>query len=333
MTNCTAITASGDACTRPTSDRLCPHHLDELLRALRKVAGDPIADRREADRTADKRLRHDLERSQLIATARAATDADEQRRILRGALGRRVQQRPEAHGQGLWQDLQDAVAGRVQLGSGTPTATPATEVRIPVNLSASDLAHALDNTVSTWFRDVVGGEIDGITTTVAAADWLAQHPALLRSHPAADELHDEITAIVAEVARRIDTSPDRLYLGICGAWVGDDEHEYDVHQCGATLHAWPGQPVATCRTCRTRYDVAERRDWMLGAAEEQLLTAVDCARALSGLGEHVSVNTIRSWAARDGRLTQREPADDDPRRRPRYRLGDVLDLALAREVA
>lgn len=273
MTNCTV-----EDCPRPTSDRLCAHHLGLLVTALRAVATGP----------------EDVKGVPL---------------------------------QGLYADLQDVVCGRVSLGSGASVASTATEAPLPYTPSASDLASVLDNTLATWLRDVAGDYVRGVTTTVAAAAWLAEHPVDLATHPAADELYDEIIAVVREVERQVDRRPDRVYLGTCGAWVGEDRHEFDVDQCPAQLYARPGAAVAICRTCGTRYDVAERRAWMLGSAEDALLTAVDCARALSGLGDAVSVNTIRQWKHR-GRLVAHGHDGD----RPLYRLGDIIDLLAAREV-
>lgn len=281
MTHCTI-----DACTRPTSDRLCAHHLAELVAALRSVATGP----------------------------------DDVKGLPSG---------------GLWADLQDVVCGRVSLGDGSSVASTETEARLPYNASASDLAGVMDNTIGTWCR-VVAEDNPHLhchaSTTEQAAAWLANVPTALATHEAARDMHDEITAIVGAVERMVDRRADRAYLGTCGEWIDDGDGEFDCHQCNGQLYARPNAPTVTCRVCGTRFDVANRRAWMLTAAEDQLLTAPDLARALCGL--HVTTRpqdslyaSIRQWKAR-GRLAPHSRIDG----RDVYRVGDVLDL-LSREVA
>jgi hypothetical protein len=226
---------------------------------------------------------------------------------------------------GLWDDLQDVVCGRVVLRSGASVASNETEARLPYNASASDLAHALDNTIITW-HNVIAEDNPHLrrtaTTTEQAAAWLANVPTALATHEAARDMHDEITAIVGAVERMVDRRADRAYLGTCGEWIDDGDGEFDCHQCNGQLYARPNAPTVTCRVCGTRFDVANRRAWMLTDAEDQLLTAIDCARALAGLGNAVSVDTIRTWSHR-GRIA---PHGHTTAGRPLYRVGDVLDL-------
>ncbi|MBB3664475.1 rhamnose utilization protein RhaD (predicted bifunctional aldolase and dehydrogenase) [Prauserella sediminis] len=56
-----------------------------------------------------------------------------------------------------------------------------------------------------------------------AARWLAARETTLATHPAADEMHDEITHIAARVRTAIDRPPERRYLG---AWDGDGADEF-----------------------------------------------------------------------------------------------------------
>ncbi len=93
--------------------------------------------------------------------------------------------------------------------------------------------------------------------------------------------------------------------------------------CGTDLYAMPGDTQVTCPACGARYDVAERRAWLLDAAEDRLATTTEIARAITTLaGQDLTTERLRQWAAR-GRLTVRARTPDD---RPLYRVGDVLSL-------
>jgi hypothetical protein len=84
-----------------------------------------------------------------------------------------------------------------------------------------------------------------------------------------------------------------------------------------------------CRDCRTVYDVAERREWLLHSAEDVLATAPVISRALTRMGSEVMPDRIRQWASVSGggrRLVRR---GRDRSGVPLYRLGDVMDLLAA----
>lgn len=183
-----------------------------------------------------------------------------------------------------------------------------------------------------------------------ASHWLARHLGdLVRLDTAAQAL-DEITHVVGRTRHVIDRAPARWYVGGCD-------------RCGTAMYARPGMAETVCpdRGCitviepawcsaheepgewcdsrcviteavveRTRYDVAARRDWMLAAAEDYLATAPEAVTACKLLAEvDLNVNTLRQAArSRDGKRVPEIATDTThPDGRPRYRLGDVLDLA------
>jgi hypothetical protein len=97
--------------------------------------------------------------------------------------------------------------------------------------------------------------------------------------------------------------------------------------CGADDRGWPTATVITCRACGHQHGAAERREWLLRAAEDRLATAGEISQAVPALyGHDIRIGTIRVWAHR-GRIAARLPHPDDPLKRPRYRVGDVLDIA------
>ncbi|MCI2424112.1 hypothetical protein MOQ72_42625 [Saccharopolyspora sp. K220] len=213
-----------------------------------------------------------------------------------------------------------------------------TEEPLPFNTSASEIRDDLRNVLSTWVRDlweiygprrqVPTGEVAADGTPVVAAEldsldladelpdmaaWLRRHPSWIAPHQAAGELVDEILDAIGRARRAIDLPPELVYCGPCPV-------------CGTDLYARPDRGTVVCRGCEERHEVTERREVLLDLARDQLATAAEIARALPGLlGRELSANTVRTWAP-TGRLAKRAP---DAQGRPRYRVGDVIDLALS----
>ncbi|MEV6226861.1 hypothetical protein AB0L88_03070 [Saccharopolyspora shandongensis] len=212
---------------------------------------------------------------------------------------------------------------------------------LPYHDAASEVRRDLHATLATWTRDlwetngprreVPTGETapDGTPQTVAVlepldladtlpeiAAWLLRHPSWIAWHPAAGELIDELLDAIARAWRVVDLPPELAYCGPCS-------------DCETDLYARPQRDVVTCRECATVHEVADRRATMLKAARGRMLTAAECARALPGLlGRELSANTLRTWA-HSGKLRQYKPRHGDPRNRPRYLVGEVIDLATA----
>lgn len=227
----------------------------------------------------------------------------------------------------LVNELDNQVA---RLGTtGTWVGSRSAEFGLPFNLGAAEVRDDLRNTLSTWVRDLwethgprrqapsavdelVHDDLDLDDTVPEMAAWLRRHPSWVADHPAAGELVDEILDAVERVRRAVDLAPERLYCGPCP-------------DCGAELNARPDRAMIVCRECESRHDVELLRAGLLNAVREEYATAAEAARALPRLlGRELSVNTVRTWA-RAGKLTRRIR---DERGRPRYQLGEVIDLAL-----
>jgi hypothetical protein len=190
---------------------------------------------------------------------------------------------------------------------------------LPFREHASALAGAAATTITTWARDVHGHNPHlrpPSGTVVQAAGWLAGLPNLLALHPAADELHADITNLAAQIRSSIDRRPDRIYSGPCGA-------DTDTGPCPGHLYAHPGRGMVTCPECGAAHDVAERRAWMTDHALDMLVTAPVARGWARLLMDHViPPGTWRSWLSR-----RRIPAHGtDTFGRPLYRFGDVVDL-------
>ncbi|GAB3459136.1 hypothetical protein [Actinophytocola sediminis] len=194
-----------------------------------------------------------------------------------------------------------------------------TSIPLPFRPEASALASSAATTITTWARDVHEQNTHlrpPAGTTTDAAVWLTRWPNLLAMHPAADELHADLTGLADQIRHRVDRRPDRVYSGPCGA-------PTEEGPCPGHLYAHAGAGLVVCPVCRAGHDVAERREWMTDRARDMLLiapVALGWARLL--LDHVIPPGTWRSWLSR-----RRIPTRATDRfGRALYRFGDVVDL-------
>ena len=195
-------------------------------------------------------------------------------------------------------------------------------VPLAFDARASEAGYVLRNTLVGWVRMLVEREPDDIwpaDTPSFMAAWISVRLSRLIVHPAAQEACEEITAAVAEAERVVDRRPDRVYVGPCGA-------DLDDGPCPRDLYAPPGARVVRCPACDTEWNVARRREELLGKVVDQLAGAVQAAHILTHLAAPLRASTVRKWGER-GRLVSH---GTDPHGHPLYRVGDVLDLLVAK---
>lgn len=245
------------------------------------------------------------------------------RELAHGTVDRRDQcdrASDNAPRQGLLDDLEDTITRTDNVGPAGVKVRGADAVSIDFHPAASDLMAEARNTIGTWARDLheTNPHLHLPGTIVEACEWMAGLPGLLEMHPAAGEMCDGITALARTIRRMVDISADLTYLGICSARIGDTECEWDVF-------AEPDDTVVQCRKCGAAHEVSYRKGVMLKAMEDQLLNATDLRTALTRyMPQGVpAIGTLHRWAS-IGRLTKKPPLPGDSR--PRYRIGDVLDL-------
>lgn len=197
------------------------------------------------------------------------------------------------------------------------TYTP--EHPIPYAQHASDAIATLRTVLSTWIRELwetnggdAMGEFRCEDTLAGMADWLLLRPSWMSLHTAAGELYLDITQAIATAWRAVDRAPANVYSGICGATTDDGD-------CGQPLYSPPDHTWVRCRTCGSVWDVHERRQWLLGYAEQTPLTATRMAGLLAHAGITITAAQIRCYSAR-GRI---EVVDRDQRGHPLYRISDV----------
>lgn len=224
---------------------------------------------------------------------------------------------------GLIDDLVDVMARLKRSGLATGVTSRSADTPLPYHEAASDLLWTARNTLAIWCEEIATAFPDyGRPPGHLAhrARWLGSHTRGIARYPDAPTLYDEIMWLYRQVARMVDTAPTRVYLGACGS-------RDRGRMCRVPLYALAQHRQARCRGCGALYDVAVRRGQLLDRAQDQIAPAADIARALSTLGRPVTVDLISKWAKR-GKLAVYEAQPFDPRKRHRYRLGDVVDLVL-----
>ncbi|GAB3776722.1 hypothetical protein FB382_004376 [Nocardioides ginsengisegetis] len=155
----------------------------------------------------------------------------------------------------------------------------------------------------------------------ALSGWLLWRVDGLTLNEIGSDAVEEITSAVAHCRRVIDVAPDKWYAGPCN-------QETEGVECGADLYALSAKGNVSCGVCSASYDVAERRKWLLEAAEDRLADAATLARSVSWLGAlPLNAARIRKWAER-GRIV----AKGHHGQKPLYRIGDAIDL-LAKEAS
>jgi hypothetical protein len=222
---------------------------------------------------------------------------------------------------GLLEELQVTVTRQDQLVSPMDKTSASAESALAFHAAASEVSWVADNTVTTWARDMAETYPHlslTATTTVQAAEWLANLPSLLAVHPAASEILNEVTSLVIRIKQIIDIAAPRFFVGQCGH---SDEHG----TCTVELYAREDKNSVHCPQCQTEYSVDERRLMMLAVLNDQLATAVEIAPAMQRLtGREAKVDTIRSWKHNKKLFPHGHTASGQPL----YRIGDVIELLM-----
>ena len=136
-------------------------------------------------------------------------------------------------------------------------------------------------------------------------------------------LVDTLRTLHGKALAAVDRPPDLVYLGICSMAL--KRPDGTPYECDEDLYAVWGEAHARCPGCKHQHDVKNRQSVLLLAVKDQLATASDIGRGLSGLDVAVTAERIRKWKERK-RIV---PRGTNLRGFPMYRVGDVIDLALS----
>jgi hypothetical protein len=204
-------------------------------------------------------------------------------------------------------------------GSGKPGST------LPLDLGATERLNAVQGELTTWVRHITA-ERGGTPRTVGSdpiihsAWYLQSNLEWMRHRAEVDEFLRDVAACARVVARLARGPADRKYLGPCGAFPFDDNNDQDDQPCEGDVYVRGEGSVGRCRECGAEVARADREAWLDAEVRQYAYTAGEIAAAYP-----IKRNTINQWASR-GRLAAH---DTDGNGRPRYNLGDVLDLAAA----
>lgn len=171
-----------------------------------------------------------------------------------------------------------------------------------------------------------------LNTFRALSRWLASQVSWIRVEPDGPAMVRRLHEVIRAASRVVDRPADLVMLGHCnGVLTQPVDGRAAGETCGAELHALANRTEVTCRACGSVHQIADRRAWLLGRAEEVQLPAVALQRAIDGLGVAVTAKQIEHWAAR-GRLLAAGTTKLRGVARPVYRVGDVLDIVKADQV-
>lgn len=230
------------------------------------------------------------------------------------------------HGTSYADDLDLALSRQVRFAD-RADGSRSTSTPVVFNERASDVGLHLQAILTGWTRVLAEDGNDWPTHTLQAmAEWLHTHVHHLARHEAAGDAYDELTTAVAQVRSAIDRPPELVYAGPCLV-------VYDQGECRADVYARPGRPYAVCQRCGASHDVAERREQLAEAMEEEQVTASRAVIYLRMLGFTVTASAIRGYAHYDGKRPEHErrlQAVGHSVRGAVYRLGDILDIVSSR---
>jgi hypothetical protein len=196
---------------------------------------------------------------------------------------------------------------------------------LPYDVNASNASEHLRVTLVCWVRLIVDerGARWPENTLSALSSMLLGNLPWLRHHPSSEQAYPDLQSAVSRAKWAIDRHPDQVYAGPCDPTGEYHPTEHDLPgPCTRDLYANPGKEYVRCDRCLEDWNVAERRTYLLEAAEDMLVTAADLSRFLTVYGEPVTGERVRKWAERGQLIAHGQNA----RAHPVYRVGDAVDL-------
>lgn len=201
-----------------------------------------------------------------------------------------------------------------QTASGQRHGARSTEKPLAFDAGASEATYVLRNTLVGWVRDLLPDPTPGndwpADRVDAMARWLLARIDQLRTHPAAEQLVDEIGAAVRECTRAIDRRAAMVYAGTCA--------------CGEGLYAAVGRANVACRGCGARHTVADCLEALRASLYDRLLSAAEIARMAAYLGDLLDRERVRKLIAKWEQRGVITAHGINHRGEPTYPFGDTL---------
>lgn len=212
---------------------------------------------------------------------------------------------------GVWQELNRTIQ---RMNGTTYGGSSGAEKALPYDHRASDVLGEMRAVLVAWIRDLDEDPAHHPHDNVPAMTrWLLMRIRLLAQHPAADDIHRELTGLVKQGRRVVDNPAQRAYLGPC--------------ECGQDIYALPKATEARCGTCGVTVVTEERRAELDAVLQTVLVTGPEFAGlAITYLGVQASyeqmTGRIRAWAF-NGLQAVTEVRDQRGRMVPAYRYAEL----------
>lgn len=171
-------------------------------------------------------------------------------------------------------------------GSKGKTTRGAKSTPLPYDETASETRWVVENTVTTWVRDIAGDTVpNGVSDVPSAARWLAEHAQQVAGQPQAPDAFAELEDAARSITRLVDRRTDRV-TAECGT-------------CGKTLAAEPEDLTTICSACEVVVDIpAARAEKVMRAHRERITRAKAVAAAAQVYRVALTDRTFDRWAKR-----------------------------------
>lgn len=180
---------------------------------------------------------------------------------------------------------------------------------VPFNQKASNARVALEKALRQYaLRVAIATRVPAPHGPKAHAAYLVERlPGIPDNAPSIEGIFRAVVGASDAARRTIDRPIERAYTGTC--------------ECGARLYSPQHAEVVQCYECGLRWDVQERRDWLLEQARDTYGTVAELARLLPWFdGRPILSSSIERWV-KCGRLRSRVIDG-----RTVFRIGDVVAL-------
>lgn len=157
--------------------------------------------------------------------------------------------------------------------------------------------------------------------------WLLTNLDTIRLDESAGEIHRALTRLASTIAHAVDRSPSAIYAGPCTRCGVDMWRQPAAAEirCDARYHALAddGESLVTIAGCGQRYTLNERKQWLLAAVAEELVSLDQLRDFLRSLDwPWPPATTVSSWRHRRQLLVR----SVDRHGVELFRGGDVIEL-------
>jgi hypothetical protein len=172
---------------------------------------------------------------------------------------------------------------------------------LPFNPEAAELQTEARRTLTRLVAELAAGH--GIYVHAgtaahpeAAVAWLRRNlRTIVRRDPQAGAVSSRLRRLRLDVEQAVDNRAADMYAGPCDA----PDTGPSGRICGVDLYSRLGDRTVVCQACGARYDVAERREWLVEAARAATARPTVIAAALTAWSMPLTAERLDKWISRD----------------------------------